>query len=70
MSHPRRAVITGMGVHTAAGKNLDALWENTVHGRSAARAVTRFDTSKTPTKIAAEMDALEVDADPDPQGSI
>lgn len=58
MSGRRRAVITGMGIRTAAGSTLDELWDRVTHGRSAARQITRFDTSRTPTKIAAEMDEL------------
>src|SRR6185295_5024516 len=51
----RRAVVTGLGVIAANGCTLDSFWESTRLGLSAARPVTRFDTTKLPCKIAAEI---------------
>jgi 3-oxoacyl-[acyl-carrier-protein] synthase II len=51
----RRVVITGMGVISACGQNLDKFWDRIVRGDSAATQVTRFETSKVPYKIAAEL---------------
>jgi 3-oxoacyl-[acyl-carrier-protein] synthase II len=51
----RRVVITGMGVIAPSGKDLKTFWSNVVGGISAAAPVTRFDTSRLPVKIAAEV---------------
>ena len=51
----RRVVITGMGVIAANGRDLDAFWSSIRDGISAADKVARFDVSKLPTQIAAEI---------------
>ena len=56
----RRVVITGMGVISPSGKDLESLWGNVRDGISAAAPVSRFDTSKLPVKIAAEVKDFDV----------
>ncbi len=56
----RRVVITGMGVISPSGNDLTTLWSNVRGGISAAATVTRFDTSKLPVKIAAEVKDFDV----------
>jgi 3-oxoacyl-[acyl-carrier-protein] synthase II len=56
----RRVVITGMGVISPSGKDLKTLWNNVRGGLSAAAPVSRFDTSKLPVKIAAEVKDFDV----------
>jgi 3-oxoacyl-[acyl-carrier-protein] synthase II len=56
----RRVVITGMGVISPSGKDLETLWRNVRGGVSSAAPVTRFDTSKLPVKIAAEVKNFDV----------
>jgi len=56
----RRVVITGMGVISPSGKDLETLWSNVRDGVSAAATVSRFDTSKLPVKIAAEVKDFDV----------
>jgi 3-oxoacyl-[acyl-carrier-protein] synthase II len=51
----RRVVITGMGLVTPIGDTLDRFWENLVHGNSGVGRITRFDASKLPTRIGAEV---------------
>ncbi|MEA3188851.1 MAG: 3-oxoacyl-[acyl-carrier-protein] synthase [Chthoniobacter sp.] len=51
----RRVVITGLGVVAANGLELAPFWSSIVKGESAAKLVTRFDTSQSPTRIAAEI---------------
>jgi 3-oxoacyl-[acyl-carrier-protein] synthase II len=51
----RRVVVTGIGVVTPLGSTIPIFWGNLVHGRSAARAITRFDASCFPTQFAAEV---------------
>lgn len=56
----RRVVITGMGVIAPNGQDLDAFWESIRTGSSAAGPVTRFDVSKLPNKIAAEVKHFDI----------
>jgi 3-oxoacyl-[acyl-carrier-protein] synthase II len=56
----RRVVITGMGVIAPNGQDLDTFWNSIVKGRSAAGPVTRFDTSKLPNRVAAQINDFEV----------
>ncbi|MGZ7440563.1 beta-ketoacyl-ACP synthase II [Paenibacillus sp. TH7-28] len=50
-----RVVITGMGVVTALGQDLDTLWNNLVEGKSGVSAIDSFDVSEYPTRIAASV---------------
>ena len=52
---PRRTVVTGIGVITPIGLDLPTFWTNVAEGISGAAPVSRFDTSKLPVKIAAEV---------------
>jgi 3-oxoacyl-[acyl-carrier-protein] synthase II len=56
----RRAVITGMGVIAPSGKDLKTFWDNLRGGISAAAPVSRFDASRLPVKIAAEVKDFDV----------
>jgi 3-oxoacyl-[acyl-carrier-protein] synthase II len=56
----RRVVITGMGVISPSGKDLATLWNNVRGGVSAAGLVSRFDTTRLPVKIAAEVKDFNV----------
>jgi 3-oxoacyl-[acyl-carrier-protein] synthase II len=51
----RRVVITGIGVIAANGSTPLKFWESVRDGRSAADFLTRFDVSKIPSKVAAEV---------------
>lgn len=53
MNH--RTVVTGLGVITPLGPNVDETWQSLLAGRSGVGAVTRFDTSEYTTRIAAEV---------------
>src|SRR5580698_9131704 len=54
-SQQRRVVITGMGVVSPSGKDLKTFWSNVRGGISSAAPVSRFDASRLPVKIAAEV---------------
>jgi 3-oxoacyl-[acyl-carrier-protein] synthase II len=56
---PRRVVVTGMGVCSAAGFDIKMFWERLVGGVACARHIRRFDTSGFPSRIAAEIDDAE-----------
>ena len=50
----RRVVVTGMGMVTPAGRDLERSWGSLREGRSGVDRITLFDASTFPTKIAAE----------------
>ncbi|HET7677952.1 MAG TPA: beta-ketoacyl-[acyl-carrier-protein] synthase family protein [Candidatus Limnocylindrales bacterium] len=52
-------MITGIGLICSAGSSTEALWEALTAGRSAVRAVTRFDASGFRSRVAAEVDDFE-----------
>ena len=56
----RRVVITGMGVIAPSGKDIKTFWANVRDGISAAAPVSRFDASRLPVKIAAEVKDFDV----------
>ena len=51
----RRVVITGMGVVTPVGNDLQTFWQNLLTGKSGVGLVTRFDTTKFDCKIGGEV---------------
>ncbi|MBB6675484.1 beta-ketoacyl-ACP synthase II [Cohnella nanjingensis] len=51
----QRVVVTGMGVVTSLGTDLDTFWNNLLEGKSGVSLIEAFDTSDYPTKIAAEV---------------
>jgi len=63
----QRVVVTGAGCVTPLGNNLDAMWRNVIAGRSGVGPLTRFDASRFPCRIAAEVrdwSVSEVGEDP------
>ena len=51
----KRVVITGLGAITPIGNNVFEFWKNAVNGKSGAKQITKFDTSKFKTKFACEI---------------
>jgi 3-oxoacyl-[acyl-carrier-protein] synthase II len=51
----RRVVITGMGVVSALGTDLDTFWSNLLAGQCGIDRISSFDASKFDTQIAAEV---------------
>ena len=51
----RRVVITGLGVTTVIGSQIDTFWDGLLAGRSGVSLITAFDASLLPTQIAGEM---------------
>jgi len=63
----KRVVITGMGVISPVGNNVETFWNNLVHGISGIDFIKSMDTSKLSVKIAAEVknyDPKELGLDP------
>ena len=61
-SMDRRVVVTGLGVVTPLGHDLDRFWQNLLAGQCGIDLITAFDASKFNTRIAAEVR----DFDPNP----
>ncbi len=55
----RRVAVTGVGIVSPVGLDTVETWEALLQGRSGVGYVTRFDTSKFPTKIAAEVKGFD-----------
>ncbi len=51
----RRVAITGLGVVTALGTDVETFWSNLCAGRSGASTIERFDPGDFPVRIAAEI---------------
>ncbi|MCX7883547.1 MAG: beta-ketoacyl-ACP synthase II [Caloramator sp.] len=51
----KRVVITGLGVISPLGCEINNFWDNIVNGKSGIDYITRFDTSEFNVKIAAEV---------------
>ena len=54
-SYDRRVVITGMGVVTPLGHDLDTFWQNLITGQCGIDKITSFDASPFATQIAGEV---------------
>src|SRR5947209_16434625 len=50
----RRVVVTGMGMVTPLGRDLESSWAALQEGRSGVGPISLFDASTFPTRIAAE----------------
>jgi 3-oxoacyl-[acyl-carrier-protein] synthase II len=51
----RRVVITGMGVLSALGTDINEFWNSIKEGKCGITTVSKFDVSCMPTKVAAEI---------------
>src|SRR5687767_13185396 len=51
----RRVVVTGLGLVTPLGGDVETSWKNILAGRSGAGAITRFDASDQKCRIACEV---------------
>ncbi|WP_074083559.1 beta-ketoacyl-ACP synthase II [Paenibacillus sp. P32E] len=60
MSH--RVVVTGMGVITSLGTDLDTFWDHLISGKSGVSTVDAFDVSEYTTKIAASIKDFDPEA--------
>ena len=51
----RRVVVTGMGAVTPVGNDVATTWRSLIEGKSGTAPITKFDASKFPVRIAAEV---------------
>ena len=54
----RRVVITGMGVVTSIGKDVETFWQSLLNGKHGFSQIDSFDCSDMEVKIAAEVKDL------------
>ncbi|MEJ8302504.1 beta-ketoacyl-ACP synthase II [Saccharibacillus sacchari] len=55
MEQQHRVVVTGMGVVTSLGKDVETFWNSLLAGKSGISKIESFDVSEYPTQIAAEI---------------
>ncbi|MFD8573402.1 ketosynthase chain-length factor [Streptomyces sp. NPDC059639] len=58
-ARPARVVVTGLGVATPAGLDLERFWKSLLTGESGIRELTRFDSSGYPSRLAGQIDGFE-----------
>lgn len=63
----RRVVVTGMGVVSPVGNDLQSFWSGLCAGKSGIGPVTHFDTTAYPTKIAGEVRGIDFSAYVEPK---
>jgi 3-oxoacyl-[acyl-carrier-protein] synthase II len=64
VSHPssrRRVVVTGLGIVSPVGSQVDTAWDNVLNGRSGIAPIKRFDAANFPTRFAGEVQGLNLD---------
>jgi 3-oxoacyl-[acyl-carrier-protein] synthase II len=59
--HERRVMITGVGVVSPLGNDVETLWTNLVAGVSGAGPITRFDASNLDSRFACEVKDFSVE---------
>jgi 3-oxoacyl-[acyl-carrier-protein] synthase II len=59
MNRLNRVVITGLGIVSPSGADVDTFWKNIVNGKSTASVITRFDPKLFRTQIACEVKDYE-----------
>jgi 3-oxoacyl-[acyl-carrier-protein] synthase II len=61
MTHKRRVVVTGLGIVSPIGNDVDTFWRRLVAGESGVGYITRFDTSEYKVRIAAEVQDFDAE---------
>ncbi len=62
MNTPRRVAVTGIGMVTPLGNDVESTWSAILGGESGVREISHFDASGFPTRIAAEVRDLDIEA--------
>lgn len=55
----RRVVVTGLGMVSPVGSNVESSWQAVLSGQSGVRHVTSFDVSEFPTRILAQVKSYQ-----------
>jgi 3-oxoacyl-[acyl-carrier-protein] synthase II len=56
-----RVVITGLGVKTSMGQDIETFWSNLTSGKSGVSMIENFDVTEYPTQIAAEIKDFDIE---------
>src|SRR5262245_35056115 len=56
----RRVVVTGMGMVTPVGRDLETTWSALLEGKSGVGPISLFDARTFPTRIAAEVKGFDL----------
>ena len=67
MSEQRRVVVTGLGIVSPLGNDLDSTWSNIISGKSGASRITKFDPEDFSTTFAAELKGCLLYTSPSPR---
>ena len=62
MNERRRVVVTGMGLVTALGNDVESTWAGLIAGRSGVRTIESFDPSRLTSRVAAEVRDFDASA--------
>ena len=57
----RRVVVTGLGLLSSIGDNVEKTWSNLIAGKSGIKKISTFDTNDLPSKIAGFISHNEKD---------
>src|SRR5271165_1059946 len=57
----RRVVVTGMGMVTPVGNDVESTWASLLEGKSGVGLISLFDARTFPTRIAAEVKDFRLD---------
>jgi 3-oxoacyl-[acyl-carrier-protein] synthase II len=60
--YTRRVAVTGLGIISPIGQDVDTAWQNLVEGHSGLRRITRFDPSPYEAQAAGEIDDFDPNA--------
>ncbi|MBN2104751.1 beta-ketoacyl-ACP synthase II [bacterium] len=63
----RRVVVTGIGVVTPLGNDVDSFWQGLYQGVSGVDHITKFDPENLPSKIAGEVKGFDISKYIDPK---
>ena len=59
MSEPRRVVVTGLGLVTPVGLDVEETWDALIEGRSGGAPITQFDASDQSVQFACEVKGFD-----------
>ena len=65
--HKKRVVITGMGLVSVFGNNVDTYYERLLEGQSGITPIDRFDASKFPTSFGGQIQGFSSQGYIDPK---
>ena len=60
MSSKRRVVVTGLGIVSPLGNDLETTWKNILNGESGAARITKFDASDFSTTLLLSLKVMMI----------